>query len=150
MTANGFYSKNSDGFLTYAANAVYGPTFTLLKEDKDSYIYPVEGWWWFDSREDAIQQLNPFPIPIGPDRDKKNIKDIISYNQLMSRFTEQETGLLNVELETNAALFKFMDSLKRVDQINVKNRDVIEGIGYLSRIGIIDPNRIIELLVVSK
>lgn len=34
-------------------NAVYAPTFTLLKEDKDTYTYPVEGWIWFDTEEEA-------------------------------------------------------------------------------------------------
>jgi hypothetical protein len=27
---------------------VYAPTYTLLKEDKDTYIYPVDGWTWYD------------------------------------------------------------------------------------------------------
>ena len=47
----GFYKL--DGELLYGPNFVYGPTFSLLKEDHASYTYPVEGWYWFDSEADA-------------------------------------------------------------------------------------------------
>lgn len=47
-----FY-KIDDGVLLEGPNFVYGPTFTLLKEDKDTYTYPVDGWIWFDTEEEA-------------------------------------------------------------------------------------------------
>jgi hypothetical protein len=34
----------------YGPNAVYGPTFTLLRELHDTYTYPVEGWVWYDQQ----------------------------------------------------------------------------------------------------
>lgn len=46
---SGFY-KLIDGEWWYAPNAVYGPNFTLLKENKDDYNYPVDGWVWFDEQ----------------------------------------------------------------------------------------------------
>jgi hypothetical protein len=48
----GFYSY-SEGVLNYAPNAVYNANFELLKENKDSYAYPVEGWYWFDNEDAA-------------------------------------------------------------------------------------------------
>jgi hypothetical protein len=51
---SGFYSFSEDQLL-YAPNAVYNKNFTLKKENKDEYAYPVEGWYWFDSKEEAIQ-----------------------------------------------------------------------------------------------
>lgn len=48
----GFY-KNENGNLLSAANRVTTPNNTLLKQEKDSYVYPIEGWYWFDSEEDA-------------------------------------------------------------------------------------------------
>jgi len=45
LTGEGFY--NSDG--VYAPNFVYGPGFELLKEHKDTYTYPVNGWVWAES-----------------------------------------------------------------------------------------------------
>ncbi len=49
----GFY-KNDNGTLSYAPNFVQGPGIDLVKEDKDTYEYPVQGWWWFSTRQDAI------------------------------------------------------------------------------------------------
>lgn len=43
----GFYKLEDDNWL-YAPNFVYGPNYTLLRENKDSYTYPVEGWEWYD------------------------------------------------------------------------------------------------------
>ena len=48
-----FY-KNDNGQLLEAPNFVYSKEYTLLKEQKDSYTYPIDGWKWFDKREDAI------------------------------------------------------------------------------------------------
>ena len=44
---SGFYKLEDDNWL-YAPNFVYGPNYTLLRENKDSYTYPVEGWTWYD------------------------------------------------------------------------------------------------------
>lgn len=44
---SGFYKFEDDNWL-YAPNFVYGPNFELLREKKDSYTYPVEGWSWYD------------------------------------------------------------------------------------------------------
>lgn len=48
----GFY-KYADEFLFYAPNYVYAPTFTLVKEDKDTYSLPIDGWYWFESEAEA-------------------------------------------------------------------------------------------------
>ena len=45
ITGEGFY--NIEG--VYAPNFVYGPDFELLKELKDTYSYPNNGWVWADS-----------------------------------------------------------------------------------------------------
>lgn len=47
-----------DGELLEGPNFVYGPTFTLLKEQKDTYTYPVDGWYWFDTKEEAYAFFN--------------------------------------------------------------------------------------------
>ena len=47
-----FY-KLDDGILLEGPNAVYAPSFTLLKEDKDTYTYPIDGWYWANSEEEA-------------------------------------------------------------------------------------------------
>jgi hypothetical protein len=60
---SGFYKL--DGELLYAHDTVYGPTFTLMREDRESYIYPVDGWYWFDTEADAREFFGlPEPDPI--------------------------------------------------------------------------------------
>ena len=46
---SGFY-KLEDGNWQYAPNFVYAPNYTLEKELKDTYSYPVEGWTWYDEQ----------------------------------------------------------------------------------------------------
>lgn len=52
----GFY-KLQDGELFYAPNAVYNKNYELLKEIHEAYNYPVDGWYWFESREEACAAL---------------------------------------------------------------------------------------------
>ncbi len=49
MDTSGFYKIDPEsGELLYAPNGVYAPTFTLLREERGSHEYPVDGWVWFD------------------------------------------------------------------------------------------------------
>ena len=50
---SGFYKFEDDNW-QYAPNFVYGPGYELLRENKDTYSYPVEGWSWYD--ESPISQ----------------------------------------------------------------------------------------------
>jgi hypothetical protein len=45
----GFYKLTNDGYLHYAPEYVEGQGYLLLKDEKDNYEYPVDGWEWFDS-----------------------------------------------------------------------------------------------------
>jgi len=49
-TTAGFYKQNEDLNWEYAPNFVYAANYTLLKEEKDTYIYPVDGWNWYDEQ----------------------------------------------------------------------------------------------------
>lgn len=46
----GFYKQNEVLEWEYAPNFVYAPTYTLVKELKDTYDYPVDGWNWYDEQ----------------------------------------------------------------------------------------------------
>lgn len=52
MSHPGFYRFINDT-LQYAADSVYGPGFKLTAANHSDYIYPVDSWFWFDSRADA-------------------------------------------------------------------------------------------------
>lgn len=54
----GFYKIDpSSGELLFAPNAVHAPTFTLLREQHAEYQYPQDGWYWFDTRAEAVAEL---------------------------------------------------------------------------------------------
>lgn len=61
----GFY-KIDDGRLLVAERFVHGSDFELDVEHKDSYQYPVDGWYWFDSLQEAITQLSKQDDEITP------------------------------------------------------------------------------------
>jgi hypothetical protein len=64
---SGFYKKDNNQLL-YGPNYVTNTRINLLRDHKDSYAYPVEGWSWFDSEDAARTALNlPAPqTPTGP------------------------------------------------------------------------------------
>ena len=50
----GFYKKVDDDILK-GENFVFSPVVTLKAEDKDSYEYPQDGWYWFDTFDEALR-----------------------------------------------------------------------------------------------
>lgn len=56
MTA-GFYKKQDEQLL-YGPNIIEGNGYVLLALDKDSYEYPIDGWSWFESEEEANNFFN--------------------------------------------------------------------------------------------
>jgi hypothetical protein len=54
MNTSGFYKAQGEDLL-YAPIFVQSATSTLLRSGRENYLYPVDGWRWFDSKEDAYQ-----------------------------------------------------------------------------------------------
>lgn len=50
---SGFYKLDSSNTVMCGQHFIYGPqnSFELYREQKDIYIYPIDGWYWFDSEE---------------------------------------------------------------------------------------------------
>jgi hypothetical protein len=57
MNEQGFY-KLDNGEMLYAPNIVEGPGYVLFINEKDTYTYPVDGWVYADSQENASVLLN--------------------------------------------------------------------------------------------
>jgi hypothetical protein len=56
MDTSGFYNFDSNNVnLLYAPNAVYNKNFELLKDNHNEYDYPINNWYWFDTREEALE-----------------------------------------------------------------------------------------------
>lgn len=61
----GFY-KNDNDVLLHGPNFVLNKDYELRAETKDDHTYPVDGWYWFDTEEEAREALgipaeNPAP-----------------------------------------------------------------------------------------
>ena len=66
MDTSGFYKLDVESGFMFAPNFVYGPKVTLVRKDKDLYIYPIEGWKWFDTEEVArIEYGVAHPVVLG-------------------------------------------------------------------------------------
>lgn len=55
--SDGFYKVN-DTTLLFAKNSVLGPSVSIDRTEKDTYEYPIDGWYWFDTLEEAVSFFN--------------------------------------------------------------------------------------------
>jgi hypothetical protein len=60
---SGFY-KNDNGYVLYGPNFVLNANYDLRKETKDQHTYPTDGWYWFDSVEEAYTFFGLEYIPL--------------------------------------------------------------------------------------
>jgi len=60
MKEAGFY-KLDNAELLYGPNFVLNTGYSLYKEQKDTYSYPVDGWYWF---ADENQARSFFGLPL--------------------------------------------------------------------------------------
>lgn len=49
---SGFYKLDGSSLL-FGPNFVLNANYQLFKDKKNIYEYPVDGWYWFDSEEEA-------------------------------------------------------------------------------------------------
>lgn len=54
---SGFY-KFQDNQLIYGPNGVINSEYDLLKESHLNYNYPIDGWYWFYSEQEAKTFFN--------------------------------------------------------------------------------------------
>lgn len=53
----GFYKKDNEQILE-GENCIFTPNISMTKETKDDFTYPIEGWYWFDTKEEASVFFN--------------------------------------------------------------------------------------------
>lgn len=61
MNTSGFY-KNDNGMMLHGHSFVTNANYVLNSDLKDTYTYPVDGWYWFDSIEEAYSFWS-LPLP---------------------------------------------------------------------------------------
>jgi len=50
-----FYKLLDETTLEYTSGPyVHSQEYMLLEEQKTAYTYPIDGWYWFDTEEEAI------------------------------------------------------------------------------------------------
>lgn len=55
IDTSGFYKFDAQQQVWfYGPNAVFGPNYTLLKEDHEYYNYPVDGWNWYSQAPETF------------------------------------------------------------------------------------------------
>lgn len=54
-----FYKLDVD--LHEGSNFIFGPDYLLLSEHKDEYNLPIDGWYWFDTPEEAYEFFKYIP-----------------------------------------------------------------------------------------
>lgn len=47
------FFKHADGKLLFGERFVTGPGYDLSADRRDEYKYPVDGWFWFDTEDEA-------------------------------------------------------------------------------------------------
>lgn len=58
-----FYKRDGET-LHQAPNFVHGPGFSLTVENHAEHSYPVDGWYWFDTLDEAMTALiSPPDVP---------------------------------------------------------------------------------------
>jgi hypothetical protein len=54
---SGFYKKDN-GILLFGPNDIVSKDYSLFRESKDKHQYPTDGWYWFNSEQEAKNKLN--------------------------------------------------------------------------------------------
>jgi hypothetical protein len=99
MNNAGFYKKDESQIL-YAPNFVEGANYVLVAENKDEYTYPVDGWIWANSLDDAISYFASSTDNITPfDVQPENIK--LAANKTDEAEFTKLVVMLNLSLQQN-------------------------------------------------
>lgn len=53
LDTSGFY-KNDNGTLLFGPNFVLNANYELRRETHEQHNYPIDGWFWFDTEQDAV------------------------------------------------------------------------------------------------
>jgi hypothetical protein len=57
---SGFYKRDPGGILLFGRYFVLNADYHLKRDHHATYEYPIDGWSWYDSEDEAREALN-FP-----------------------------------------------------------------------------------------
>lgn len=148
MDTSGFYKYIPEYGILYAAHAVQGNEYQLDREWKDTYDYPVDGWYWFDTKEQAeIGFVAPASIP----------DTVITKLAVRHRFTPVERVTIEIASlddptasmqarQLAATLRASQVDLVAAKWIDLSRADTITGVQTLEAFGLLGPGRAAEII----
>lgn len=94
MNTQGFYKKDGEQII-FTNNTVQGPNYLLVISDKDEYDYPVDGWIYAASLDEAIayfaannsSQIQPFDVQPENYKLAANKNDELEFGKLITLLT---------------------------------------------------------------
>ena len=127
MNTSGFYKKDNDSLL-YAPNWVHSKEYTLTRNDKDKYTYPVDGWTWFDNATDAYT-ANDLPIPndgdiaiqtqIASDIDWEGFKSHLDTNGIYEQMLAVDFSVATDAFQAISFILGGIEVADNIRQINI-------------------------------
>lgn len=145
-----FYKKNEDSIMN-GGTRLAGPNgLDLSEETKDQFTYPQQGWYWFDTFDDAIAHFS------GSIKINTNNKYITKY-AFRNRFTlEEKTGfdIKQIDNPNGTVEERYVSASIRVwnadvfsaKYIDLDLKELIDGLNFLQSIGLLSSERVQEIL----
>lgn len=148
MDTSGFYKYIPEYGLLYAPHVVHGDVYNLDREWKETYVFPIDGWYWFDTKEQAeISFVTPVSIP----------DSAITKLAFRQRFTTTERVTIEIaSLDDPAApmqarqlaatLRSSQVDMAAAKWIDLTRPDTITGVQTLEAFGLLGAGRAAEIL----
>lgn len=130
-----FYKKENDELLV--GHHIDGPAFSLNAESRTEYKYPVQGWYWFDTLDEAMTSMSSL----------SSSPNVLTRLAFRNRFTMEEKVAIEIAKETDPMIRVFLDDLMAAEEIDLTNHDLITGVNYLEQLGLIVAGRAAEILI---
>jgi hypothetical protein len=138
MDTSGFYKAGEQ--LEYAPNFVDTPLVSLTREDKDTYTYPQDGWYWFESSGEAVVALDK---PITPHR---YITKLAFYNRLLpEEAIAIDLGSIGATVQA-ATLRYFFNKITMANYVDLDLSELSTGLQTLEQFGILGAGRALVIL----
>jgi hypothetical protein len=127
MDTSGFYKKEND-YLLYGNTWIQNKDYTLVAIDKDKYVYPIDGWSWFDDAA-AAYTANGLPIPnsgdiaiqaqIASDADWGGFKSYLDANGIYEQMLTVDFSVATDAFQAISFILGGIEVVDNIRQINI-------------------------------
>lgn len=145
---SGFYKYTEKKEFLYGEVFISTPSYELVRELKDTYKYPVDGWYWFESEELAREF---FGLNRVDNVNGIRIGDSLVWTsfEFFNRFSIFEQNQIFKLSESDPLVKRFLFILGIATQVENNHPLTVEGVMYLTSIGVISEQRMQQILGIS-